>query len=248
MKKQTLLCYVVCVLFLFSLTACSGGSQSVTQLRSETADTTGTQAPSAGGTVSEQGTEATDETRDQDPSVGEPMEEIRFDSISDIKAFFSEERKNQTNSSADTIDKNIYQYATQSEAVEFSNSANTVYYPVADIDSGLCYRPDGPNGPYLEMIYIVDGVQYTFTYYFDSRSAVVYEDGPVFHDVQIGPYTTDLYRRDHPHADRTYLHGRITINGIHMVVFIQGEDHEEKLDFSVFDFIPLSAAGDDVTA
>lgn len=221
MSKKTLLCYIVCVLFL--LTACSGKLPPTFEQEAEVSNSSNKQ---------------------ETLSAGDAPREIRFDSISEIGDFLSSEVRTQVNSSAETAEKSIYQYETQTNAVEFAEAANMVYYPVADVESGLSYHPVGPDGPCLSFIYVVDGIQYTFLYFFECQHDWVREDDPVFSCVQVGPYTVDFYREEYRFDEaNNYLLGHIVIDGMHLTVTVKGDGCEE-FDFSIFDFVPLSASTD----
>ena len=224
MYKRTLLSFLACFFLLLSMTSCADTYTPVLNQESKPANS----------------------TADQNPNTHiEPPEEVRFESMDEIEAFFSERNKDQASSSVEIAEKSIFQYATQSEAVKIKNTANTVQYPVADAERGLSYHTNGPDGPYLDIIYVVDGIQYSFTYFYDCHSPMDYEGEPDYPHVQIGPYAIDLYRMD---SNNPYLIGNTLINGFVATIRIQGDEGMDNFDFSAFNFAPLSDKSDDEVA
>jgi hypothetical protein len=181
-----------------------------------------------------------------DANLEPPVDaEIYFDSMSEIKNFFSEKNTNQPNNSTELVGKSIFQYATQSQAEIFIESANAVQYPVANFECGLKYRRTGLTGPYLQILYEIDGIQYGFFYYYECSSVINREGVPAFSGVEIGPYTVDLYRYESNYPCFT---GSILINGFNVSFRVQGKDCEEKFDFSAFNFVSLNDIAENVTA
>ena len=234
MKKKAMLCCLICFVFLLSLTACADDPAPVP--------------------VINQGDGNSEPSEEQKPdSVGDIPIEIRFDSMHEIEAFFSERSNDQINSSMQPAEENIFQYATQNEAVKISETAAVVKYPVVDPVDGskrvFRYRPSGPAGPYLSLRYRIDGIQYSFTYFYNLHSALDYaaEYGGelAYSNVQIGPYVIDLYKMDH---NIPYLIGYTLIDGFVATIRIRGEGYEDKFDFSKFEFVSLSDVSEDEVA
>lgn len=224
MYKRTLLSFLVCFFLLLSMTSCADTHTPVSNQESGPSNSYAEQNPN---------------------SFIEPPTEVRFESMDEIKAFFSEGNVDQESSSVEIAGKNIFQYAAQSEAAKLANTANMVQYPIADAEKGLSYHANGPDGPYLDIIYVVDGIQYSFSYFYDCHAPMNYEGEPDYPNVQIGPYAINLYRMD---SNNPYLIGNTLINGFVSTVRIQGDGDMEKFDFSLFRFAPLSDVSDDEVA
>lgn len=233
MKKKTL-CYLICILFLFSLTGCADSPAPASMQEN------GTTAP-----TDNQTSNSTPEPP-IDANLEPPVDaQIYFNSMNEIKTFFSEKNANQPNGSTELVDKNIFQYATQSDAVKFTNTANSVQYPIADAERGLSYHVTGPDGPCLNIIYIVNGIQYSFAYFYNCHSPIDYEGEADYPNVQIGPYAIDLFRID---SNNPYLIGNTLINGFVATIRIKGNEGMENFDFSAFDFVSLNDIAENVTA
>ena len=232
MKKKTL-CYLICIIFLLSLSGCADSPAPISIQENPTITPT-----------ENQNADSTPEPP-IDANLEPPVDaQIYFNSMNEIKTFFSEKNANQPNGSTELVDKNIFQYATQSDAVKFANTANSVQYPIADAERGLSYHVTGPDGPCLNIIYIVNGIQYSFAYFYECSTYDDFEGNPIFKDVPIGPYTVDLYRFDHLFPG---LIGNMTINGFVVSFRVQGVNVDEEFDFSAFDFVSLNDIAENVT-
>lgn len=224
MNKKCLICLFVCLACLISLTACRAETPLVLSQQEETTRKDDT----------------TPSTEHFDPSHIE-----EFNALTDIKNFFSDGSTVQINGLPNTAEKNIYQYEPQSNANQFVNAAASLYYPVANISSdavdfGSHYLPWHKE---LDIIYVVDNTQYCFIYFFDYDSDWYYGETPVYSDVEVGPYTIDFYELDKPHTeDQRYFLGHIAINGIDLLVKIQGVEGTpvEAFSFAIFDFVPFA--------
>lgn len=170
---------------------------------------------------------------------------IRFDTVEGINKFFA---INGTNGDKNTVEGsvgNIFKYETQSKAEQISTSMAEIYFPKTDM--GVNAEYDSSNQS-MDSIYIIDGVQYCFVYFFDKESDWYYGDEPAFSNVQVGPYTMDFFELEHPHNEgERYLLGHLTLGSIDLMVRIRGTQGEsyEKFSFDAFDFIPLSSVGGD---
>ena len=230
MNKKVILCYLLCFLVLLSLTACADDPAPVLK--------------------QEEGTSAPTEEQKPNSNADHPIEPpvvVYFDSINEIGEFFFEEKNDPTDSSIEPSEESIYLYETQSEAEKLAETVASVKYPVADVKGGLCYHPYREEDTrILKLSYNVDGIPYRFVYAYDLHSAYTPEEEPAYSNVQIGPYTMDLYRTGTD--DYPFLFGSTVINGFRISVRIKVVGGEEKFDFSKFEFVSLSDVSEDEVA
>lgn len=233
MNKKCFICFLLCLAVILSLCACN----------SETA------APKLQQDTTTQPTPEESSTPGNNHSI--PPHIVHFDTLAGIKEFFTQEGTNHVNSTFSPSAESIYRYETASTATQYADSISSLCFPVAN---SLLDTPDlvlqyTPLYQTLDIFYYVDNIQYGFFYYFDEDGDWYYGEVPAFSDVQVGPYTADFYPLINM-FDRTYLIGHISINGIDIAVRIQGDgvSQLQTLSFEMFDFVPFSSIGGNVTA
>jgi hypothetical protein len=173
---------------------------------------------------------------------------IQFDTVEDIYKFFAINGADGDKNAVEGSVGNIFKYETRSKAEQISTSMAETYFPKTDMSINAEYDPSNQS---MDSIYIIDGIQYCFVYFFDKESDWYYGDEPAFSSVQVGPYTMDFFELEHPHNEgERYLLGHTTIDSIDLLVRIRGTQGQsyEKFSFDAFEFVPLSSVGGGVIA
>lgn len=223
MKK---ICFVVCVLLLFSMLGCSQNAADITQQSIETTGAIVSKDPTIAAT--EPTILVTDPTLKEEQH--DPLIHIRFDSIDEVRGFFSEDS---TNSEG----KNIFDYEPSDIAEKYVNALSEMYFPMMGTYISAKYYP---HANVVRVIYVVEGIQYLFMYSFEPGSETDLGGVLAYSSVQIGPYTMELYKKEHKHLEGKYiLYGILPMGDIDFKVRIFGDNYEE-FSYEIFDYVPLS--------
>lgn len=223
MKK---ICFVVCVILLFSMLGCSQNTPDTTQQSIETTGEIVATEPTI--VVTEPTIAVTDPTHQEEQH--DPLIHIRFDSIDEVRGFFSEDS---TNSEG----KNIYNYESSDMAEKYVNALSGMYFPIMGTYISADYYP---HANVVQVIYVVEGIQYLFIYSFEPGSETDLGGVLAYSSVQVGPYTMELYQKEHKHLDGKYiLYGILPLGDIDFKVRIFGDNYEE-FSYEIFDYVPFS--------
>jgi hypothetical protein len=217
---------LVCLLFLISLIGC--GAKENTTRREEKGEGAGMKNPSL------------NQEHQDVPS------NIRFDTVQDINKFFAINGASGDKNAVEGSAGSIFEYETKSKAEQISTSMAGISFPKTDAGVNAEYYPSNQS---IDSIYIIDGIQYCFMYFFDKEADWYYGDEPAFSNVQVGPYVMDFFEVEHPHNEgEYYLLGHMALDSIDLLIRIRGTQDEtyEKFSFEAFDFVPLSSVGGDV--
>lgn len=223
--KKYVVSIIACVLLLTLLLGCDSRELDTMKQSGDAAEATELQESTSGG-------------EPQDVPV-----QIRFQTVNDLSKFFSTDSVCEEDSSTENNITSIFQYETQSKADKIVASVAGIYVPTENNRINAKYFP---NNQSMDIIYVIDGIQYCFIYFFDREDDWDYGEIPAFSDVQVGPYTMDFFQLEKPYSEgEYYLLSHIPVSGIDLLVRVQGEQYEE-FSFEAFDFVPLSSVGGDV--
>lgn len=164
-----------------------------------------------------------------------PPTTIYFDSLDEIREYFDmsigvlpgDERAG------------VQDHCSEEEARAICEAMESLVFPYLETDGKPAEL--GANWvPYrkiLDIIYVVDEIQYRFTYYFFSDYQGEDEE-PTVRNVQAGPYELDFKRKEHTNSEYWYLSG--VREGTTYVSFWVASDREDCLNYERFRFVHLS--------
>lgn len=244
MKMKRMICWIICMAFAIVLTACSSvketteGQEKITEGQEENlGEQQETQEETEPGQSSVQG----------GVHMQQPVSED-FETIGEIKRFFDTSTVSSGNSLGASNIKGVTDYHSQTEALSISNTVNALMIPVAKKSAnaegfGATWSPERKN---LDIIYIIDGVQYRFIYFLKDHYPWVFDD-PVVEDVQVGPYVLDFETAEPPVvADSCFVGGiQIEDQTVYLAIRVAGNGIESPT-FEAFDFVPLSSVVENV--
>lgn len=217
--KKRIICWMLSVLFLI----CSAGcSTSV-----DPGDTT------------QQGLDETYPAKDNVNQIL-PPKRPEFDTLAEIKAFFDVSRASDVDSTC-----TIKNYVEASKVADICGMADKLVFPTsgqAQLGDAIYYKEHNS----LDMIFGHNGIQYRFTYYFDSDFVYENESAPALQNVQVGPYEVDFWKRDHPNPSFPYeYYGFVRVDEVYLSIISKGKDMSD-FSLDIFEFVPLSSVGGDV--
>jgi hypothetical protein len=239
MKMKRMICWIICMAFAIVLTACSSvketteGQEKITEGQEEIlGEQQETQGETEPGQSSVQG----------GVHMQQPVSE-EFDTIGEIKRFFDTSTVSSGNSLGASHIKGVTDYHSQTEALSISNTVNALMIPVAKKSAnaegfGATWWPESKN---LQIIYIIDGVQYRFIYFLKDHYPWVFDD-PIVEDVQVGPYVLDFETAEPPVVfDSCFVSGiQIENQTVYLAIRVAGNGIESPT-FEAFDFVSLSS-------
>jgi hypothetical protein len=233
MKNKHLICYLLCLTVVLSLCACTGETSNPQIPQDTTAQSTSKESSTPG----------------NNHSV--PPDIVYFQSLTGVRDFFTQVGTDQIEPTLGPSVRSIYLYKEASTAAQYSDAIFSLYIPVDnthtdDDNFGSSYLP---NNNSLDIIYIANNIQYCFIYFFDLDSDWYYGETPVFSDVSVGPYMIDFYQLENKNG-KPYFLGHIAINGIDLLIRVMGIEGSivESFSFDIFNFVPFSSIGGNVTA
>ena len=136
---------------------------------------------------------------------------------------------------------NIGLYVTDDEAADIYNTADMLLYPVASLpdDSVEMHATWYTEKNSLDIVYVIDDVQYRFLYFFGLDYQWESEEGPIAQGVKLGPYTVDFWAQESNVFDARY-YGYIKLDDVYVAIIVMG-DGLDAPSFDDFRFVPLSS-------
>lgn len=215
--KKYIMRHIVCLIILLSLLGCS-----TTSPLSET-----------------QQTDATSYLPTQDSVNHDVPKHPEFHTLSEIKSFLDVSNASGDSSANEKEMDTICDYVPQSSAENISEIASSLLFPVTvKTELGATYFEEYQS---LDLIYVIDGVQYRFIYFFESDYVWNVEEDPAVQNVMVGPYRVDFWKLDHPNFAYQY-YGFVKTDRVYLRITVLGENVSD-FSFDAFDFVPLSSIG-----
>ena len=160
---------------------------------------------------------------------------VYFDSLDEVRRFFDLDEGLMVNGEL----KTVADYFPNTQMKRISATVDTLMFPYLEID-GKPAKLDAswvPDNRTLDVIYVVDEIQYRFTYFFLSEKDWSYDDGTE-KGIRVGPYQLNFRRTDHPIFEYFYVSG--FREDTSYVQISAKSDREDCLTFDRFSFIHLS--------
>lgn len=215
MNAKRIVLFGICTALLFSLAACSIGNNS---------------ASNHGGA---QSTDNNGENSSQSNVDYTPVDRPTFDTMSEVKSFLD--------ATSDGTTGHISQHVSQSDAATISSTAGTLLYPVLAISSDEA----GFNAQWfndrtsMDIIYVIDSIQYRFIYFFGSDYEWESDEEPTVQDMMLGTYSVDFWPREHVNFD-VQFYGFVKLEDVYITITVTGNEIEAP-SFEAFDFVSLSS-------
>lgn len=164
-----------------------------------------------------------------------PLQTIDFDSLDEIRCFFALDEGLMVDGEL----KNVADYFPKDQMKRISGIVDTLVFPYLEVDGKSAdFGADWtPENRILDIIYVVDEIQYRFTYSFLSEKDWTYEDGTE-KDIRMGQYQLDFRRTDHPNKAYSYVSG-FREGSTYLQVRV-ASNREDCLNFDCFSFVHLS--------
>lgn len=164
-----------------------------------------------------------------------PPTTVYFESWDEIVAYFDMSAGN----SPGDAREGVRDHCTEQLAQEICDAMDSLVFPYLEIDGKPAKLSASwtPGRRCLDVIYVVDEIQYRFRYYFFSDDQGTKEE-PAVRNVRVGPYQLDFRRKEHPNSDYLYLSA--VWEGSTNVCFWVASDREDCLNFERFRFVRMS--------